>query len=459
MGAAAGGQPRAIGPAAAGGRTALGRAAALAAGAVLLIWPALLNRYPIIFVDSAAYLLHAITGEPPWDKTAAYGLLLRLFRQGRTLWLPVAAQGTILSWLLWLVQRTAGGAVTPRQHLALVTGLAALTAAPWVTALLMPDAFTPMVALALYLLGFGDRLARAETAAVALIAAVAVAVHLSHLPTAAALVLVVLLLRRRWRPAMRAALPVAAAVAFLVGANWQAFGRLTLSAHGAVFLFARLQEDGPALATLHEHCPAAGWYLCGFLDRLPMDSDDFLWSPDSPTRPIGGAAFAPEAAAIVAATLRDRPLAVVQAALRNWLAQLLLVRVGDTLDHLDLDEFADTVLARGFPPRERAAFEAGAQMQGRLEALAEPFLRPHVPVLVAALAVLLVALPRLMHRRDWPRLGLVACLAAAVAVNALATGALSKPHLRYQARIAWLLPLGAALALRRGAAIDRTAPR
>jgi hypothetical protein len=35
----------------------------------------------------------------------------------------------------------------------------------------------------------------------------------------------------------------------------------------------------------------------------------------------------------------------------------------------------------------------------------------------------------------------------ALGANALATGGLSKPHLRYQARIAWLLPFAVGLLL------------
>lgn len=429
-----------------GGR-ALVRLGSIIGAAMLLVWPALMNRYPIVFVDTAAYLLHTITGEPPWDKTAAYGPFLLLFHHGITLWLPLAAQGMVLSWLLWLTQRTACGSVTPARHVVLAAGLAGLTSAPWFVAMLMPDFFAPVVVLCLFLLGFGEqRLAREEAVAVALIGAVAIAVHLSHLPTAIALVLLALLARRRWSPALRAAVPVVAAILFLLVANWHAFGRIALSPHGAIFLLARLQEDGPAVWTMREHCPAAGWYLCDFLDQLPMDSDRFLWNPDSPVPPVGSVRLAPEAREVVVATLRDHPLAVLRAALGNWLEQLVLVRVGDTLDNLDLDQFVDQVLARGFPPHERLAFEVGAQMRGELEHLAAPFLKVHVPVLLASLPVILAGWWRLARSRDWPRLGLVLCVLVGVMANALVAGALSKPHLRYQARIVWLLPLGAALA-------------
>ena len=59
----------------------------------------------------------------------------------------------------------------------------------------------------------------------------------------------------------------------------------------------------------------------------------------------------------------------------------------------------------------------------------------------------LIALVRAKLRQDRAGLGLLVGLLVAVAVNAFATGALSAPVDRYQARIIWLLPLAAALGL------------
>ena len=61
------------------------------------------------------------------------------------------------------------------------------------------------------------------------------------------------------------------------------------------------------------------------------------------------------------------------------------------------------------------------------QALVEGEVRP-CDLLIAAL-----------RRRDMPRAGLAALVLAALLANAFAAGALSKPHDRYQARIAWLL--------------------
>ncbi|HYF09972.1 MAG TPA: hypothetical protein VD970_20330, partial [Acetobacteraceae bacterium] len=213
------------------------RAIALAAGAILLVWPAFMNGYPLVFVDTAVYLVQIPEGEPPWDKTAVYGPFLHLFHWTLTLWLPLAAQGLLTSSLLWLTQRVAVGFTTPMRHVAICAGLALLTAAPWFTSLLMPDALTPWVVLCLYLLGFGEaRLARREMILAGLLGTVAVASHLSHLPTALGLVLLTLLLRRRLAPTLRAAAPVVAAIVVLLTANLAYYGRPVISAHGSVFL-------------------------------------------------------------------------------------------------------------------------------------------------------------------------------------------------------------------------------
>jgi hypothetical protein len=421
-------------------------ALAILAGAVLLTWPALLNGYPLVFIDTVSYLNHTTLPETPWDKTQAYGPFLHLFHWQVSLWPALAAQGLVASHLAWLAQRMARGGARPAAHLPTCLGLGALTSAPWFLATLMPDALTALAPLCLLLLGFA-RLSRIEAGWVALVGALAIAAHLSHLPTAFAVLALVALLAGRAAPVARAALPVALAVAFLLASNAIAFGRATLSPHGATFLLARLQADGPAAAVIRARCPESGWHLCAFADRLPMDSDAFLWDGNSPLnrnadgspRPMGGVAGAAEAREIVAATLRDRPIEVAAAMLRNSLAQLALVRVGDTLGNEHLALSARRPIAAAFPPGELTAFDAAAQMRGGLPARAAPFLLPHLPVLLLCT----LAAPWLLWRlrRDRARLALLAGALVAVLANAAVTGALSKPHHRYQARIVWLLPL------------------
>lgn len=46
------------------------------AGGLLLVWPAVLNQYPLIFVDSFTYIRQTTMGVPPWDKALTYGLAI-----------------------------------------------------------------------------------------------------------------------------------------------------------------------------------------------------------------------------------------------------------------------------------------------------------------------------------------------------------------------------------------------
>ena len=91
--------------------------AALIAGAALLVWPAMLNGYPLVFIDTVSYLNHTTRPEVPWDKTLAYGPFLHLFHWQVSLWPAVAAQGLIASHLVWLAQRMVRLEQTAAAHL------------------------------------------------------------------------------------------------------------------------------------------------------------------------------------------------------------------------------------------------------------------------------------------------------------------------------------------------------
>lgn len=424
-------------------------------GAALLGWPAVLNGYPLVFIDSVSYLGQTLFPEWPWDKTPVYGPALHLFHWGVSLWPALGAQLLLVSHLLWMAQRGARGDATGSMHLLLCALLAAGTSAPWFASTLMPDVMAAVAPLCILLLGFArERLSTAETAWLVVIGAVAVASHLSHLPTALALVVFVALATRRLPAIGLAALPVGLAVLGLVAANVSAYGRATLSPHGSVFLLARLQADGPAAATIRANCPRTGWQLCAFAREMPMDSDAFLWDARSPLnrtpdgRPLamGGVQRAGEAAQIVARTLEERPVEVMDAMARNALRQATMFEVGDTLGNTHLAASARRAIDR-LPAGERATFDAGMQMRGELPAAAAPFLAPHRPAVLTGLAIALLAIAYALWRRDWIRAGLISGLLIAVAANAVAAGALSAPVDRYGARIVWLLPLAGLIGL------------
>lgn len=425
-------------------------------GAALLLWPAFLNRYPIVFSDTGAFLAQTVVPLMIWDKPWIYGPFAWMFHQHATLWGTVAAQALIVSHLVWLLARVLGRAA-PGRHVAICAALALFTTAPWSVALVMPDILAPVAVLCAGLLGWGwDRLSPMEKVWLPLLGAVATASHLSNLPVLLALVVLAGLLRR-WAAMGRVALPLLGAVALLLGTNWAGHGRLTLSPHGATFLLARLVADGPAARTIAARCPEARWYLCAFALNLPRNSDDFLWEPDSPVnrdpqgRPIflGGARLSSEAREIVAETLRREPLTVAVQALANFARQLTLTRIGDVLARRHVGDGVRTRLEEGFPAAELRAYDAALQQQDWLRVEARLVEAWHPWLLLMAAPFALLALWRQWRAGETRAAALLLCLLVGVLGNALATGALSMPHHRYQARIAWLVPLGAVLFARR----------
>ncbi len=415
------------------------------AGALFLAWPALLNLYPLVFSDTHAFLVQG--GEPQmvWDKPFIYGPLLTLFHLRLTLWLPLAAQCLLVSHLLWLT-RAMVAPPTLRFHLALCATLAAFSAAPWFTSLLMPDILAPAAVLALTLIGFA-KLSTPLRLWLLLLATIAIASHLSYLPLALALTLLGLLLR-----AHRSILvPLPAALALLLATNVIGHGKWSISPYGAVFALARLTTDGPAQAVLARECPRPDWKLCDWQGRFPTDSDDFLWKEWAPVWSTGGPiALAPEASAIVRATLLQEPAAVLHSALSNTTEQLTRVALGDTLGNDWLESSITGSLRAYFPEAEMARFRAGLQMNERLRPWAEPLNPLHLAALLAGgIATAILA---------WRRNRLAAMILLALLANAAAAGALSRPHDRYQARIAWLVLVPALLTIGSRAAADTAAP-
>ncbi len=430
-------------------------AAAILLGAPFLVWPAFVNAYPLLFSDTGAFLAQTLVPLMIWDKPWVYGPLLHLFHWRLTLWLPLAAQALMLSHLLWLTGRVVWGR-RPFGHVALCAFAGLATTAPYTIGLLMPDVFTPAIVLCLFLLGFGaNRLSRGELVWAFLVASLGIAAHLSHLPMAAALVALGLVLRRTLRPVARMASPLVAAVLILLGTNLVGHDRLSLSPHGSTFLLARLQDDGPAARTLAALCPERGWYLCGFVDRLPMDSDLFLWERDSPVnqdadgnhRFLGGMMLSGEAREIVSETIRREPFGVARTMIGNALRQLTLMRAGDTLGWDHVEVAVGTRIREFFPEREATRFEASGQAQGTLLARLAPLLPWHPLIVVLGLPVGLWAAIRARRRGHVRAFALVLVVLGGAAANAFAAGALSKPHHRYQARIAWLIPVAATMAL------------
>jgi hypothetical protein len=419
------------------------------AGALLLLWPVPYNGWPLVFTDTGAFMFAALERWPQWDKPIAYAIFLHALSWRVSYHVAAFAQALIVSHLVWLALRVFAVA-TPVRHLSLMAALAGLTAIPWFTSQLMPDFLAPVLVLAVLLLGLAEprALSPGERLWLAFLAALAAASHLSHLGVLLGLLLCLVPVRKvcglaAWpRPgAVPLAAAAVAAVAFLVASNALMWGKPVVSPYGSVFPLARQLANGPALDWLRANCP--GYVLCDHLDRVGTDSDRILWDADSALWAGGNERImAPEASRILAGTIRAYPREVALNALRDTASQLVKVRIGDSLIPDDLDKTVLNNLQKHLP-HEVAAFLGARQINGKLD-----LVPPINGVILGTIIASVLALPVLLWRARCRKLSAAVLLVLlALLGNAVICGATSKPHHRYQARVAWLLPLMAGVAL------------
>src|SRR5690348_4553339 len=81
-------------------RTGIAAVLTIAGVTLALLLPALFNGYPILFSDTADYMLRSQSLLASPIRAPGYALWIRLTAAGTTLWLPVVAQSLFLATLV-----------------------------------------------------------------------------------------------------------------------------------------------------------------------------------------------------------------------------------------------------------------------------------------------------------------------------------------------------------------------
>jgi membrane-associated PAP2 superfamily phosphatase len=371
-------------------------------------------------------------------------------------------QAVLVATAVWL----AGRQLAPGRLLWLVP-LVLLTSAPFHAGQFMPDALTGAVVLFAWSAAARDP-AASGAPLLWLGAILATLVHYTHLAllvtTGVATIGAALLFGLAWRAAARRAVALLLAIAAVLGAhvaaNGLALGRWSVSPMGGVFLFARLYEDGPAVAWLDAHCgrdaPAP---LCAARASLPRDSQKLLWSNErSPlARHLWQGhererwAWAEMVSTAARGALSEAPAAVAHAALRGAANQFSSFAALDDECPVGCRDPRAGITSAIVTLRPEAAPSLAASRQVRNET-AKPLLRAiTTPLAWLSIALLPVAAVVSWRRRDALGLGLIAAIGLGLVVNAGLAGALSDVHDRYQSRLVWLAPLAVVLVALRAA--------
>jgi hypothetical protein len=435
------------------------RIVAALAMVLILLLPAILNGFPLVYADTGGYLARPFEGTLEIGRSAFYGAFLAA---GIALdfWPNIVVQAVLTVVVLMLTLRTYGLGDNPWLAMALTVALAALTGLPWYVDQLMPDIFLSLTVLALHLLAFRSRLIRPfEAMLLVVLIAAGIASHMAILGLAAVMVLALVMLRplasrlRLSRP--RVAVPALALVAGLLIAplsNLVLAGSFAFTPGGTSFVFGRLLQDGIITRYLDDHCPDPTLKLCAVRHALPATADDWLWSYDSELHKLGGwPEFEPEARRIIRETLTAYPGQHLATAIKAAAEQFVTLRTGDGIRSQD-NHHALSQLER-LAPNVAPRFAASWQQHDRFDFAVLNAVQVPLALLCMALLALALLLPRRLIPRSIKALAFTTLLA--LAANAAISGVLSGPYDRYQSRLAWLAPFAAVVATLR----LRAAPR
>jgi hypothetical protein len=438
--------------------------------AVLLSWPALLNRYPLLYPDSISYLhdgaptaaaifLHRLAGFSAM-RSELYSLGILPFHWNQTLWPVVALNALLTAYVLWLTIRSVLPRNTTLTFFVITAFLSVFTSVSWFVSLIMPDILGAVLYLGIYLLVFArETLSRADRIALSLIAIWAITAHSTHLMLSFGLCLLfVLLLALHWRPiagrgraVAHAALLVALAAATQTALHAYLYGHPSLDGSRPPYLMARIIADGPGAVYLREHCASAGyptpvpaaptWAICAYVGRLPDNDDEFLWGESgiwATADPTTQRRLLAEEIPLVRATLRAYPRQQFAASFANFTHQLNDFGVNDFDDNEWMRHSIDSVVSHSRYP---GSLQAHDSVPSNAFTILQRWIVIGSAILLGGL------LPWLVRRRRYRLLGLAVVVVPTLIANALLTAVLSSSDSRYQARIVWLVPLVAALAL------------
>ena len=307
-----------------------------------------------------------------------------------------------------------------------------LTTLPWFASYAMPDILAALVVL--YYVLLVERIDRLQTGwqvAFMAITAFAVSCHYGHLPLAAGLIGVILVLRLfmqslTLRVVVLAASPLAIAVFLNLFGSAIALDKMEFTPKRIPILLARSIDDGPAYWYLQDACPKAQYTICKVMPVIPRDMGTFLWTEKG----IGRATreeldkIRAEEATVLWHAFLAYPAEQTYSLLRNTAQQIVQVGTGEI--HPLLPSGSDGL-----------GLEPGDPDQKQYRAFA---VFDVVTKVGTALGIGLLLSLWLKGELRGPEVRTIAVCLLGLVGNALIFGGLSAPVDRYQSRVIWILP-------------------
>jgi hypothetical protein len=387
------------------------------------------------------------------------------------LWAVVFLQTLLAATLLWTAYRLVTPSLPTIYFLFFTIALSTLSSLSFYSDMIMPDIFAGLALLALGLLTLGfDRLTMAARMGLVAFIAIAACTHATvSVICAAGLVgvaAVQFILKgafavRRWRVLVWAMAGLVLAICGSILFSTASQLMLRDTPQSPPYLMARVLADGTGRAYLREAChPASRYFLCRFETRKFRTQDDFLWNDDpaigvfSVSNYEARKRLKAEELSFVIGAITSYPLWQADASAEHWVQQLASIGLSEF--HQAKPSWDSMAFDRVIPEQGKI-YKSGLAYQGYFPLKVCDWVQQITLIISIAWLVLRFTSPdvrsALGHSRvHGPNIETILVSAAvglsgALVVNAAVCGVLSGVNDRYQARLIWLVPFLAMLAL------------
>lgn len=259
------------------------------AGALLLLFPAFYNGYPLINPDDGTYINSGFLVQVPEDRPIIYGLLLRLFSiNGISLWIAVFVQSLTVSWLLLKIISQNTQEKTFLKAIVIYLFLSFFTSLSWVTSEIIPDICTPIVMMCLYLIIINKE-TKFNTFLLYGIFLTASATHMSHFLMFISIIAVLFFVKKYFFKREQVQRVKRSLITLAILSFWATVMNASVYSNSKhIFLMASMLDKGVLKSYLNEHCNDNNYKLCKYKNTMSSDPNWFLWSSNSPLYLEGG---------------------------------------------------------------------------------------------------------------------------------------------------------------------------
>jgi len=276
-------------------RTTFQTAASVFIGAIILMTPALLNNFPFLYPDTGTYLVCAFNDEVSELRPVTYGLFMRHTSLMESFWFVVFVQAIIVSWTVHAFSFAFFKNLPRITPFVIIIVLTLMTGLGEVTGMLMPDFLTPVMILSMAILLFGE-LKISWKIISCLLLWFSVACHHSNPYTSFFLLIIFLfagliyywkykITLFNYRRFILSMFLVIAGFFTIPTLHWYCSGEFYWSKAKSIFITNRINQMGLLTPYLQKHCKDDNFKLCVAKDSIPYD---FLWDSNSPLNKTGG---------------------------------------------------------------------------------------------------------------------------------------------------------------------------